>query len=278
MKMKISGGDLLDMTSAVKVSRSNEQEALMILKDNRWMVKSAGPADVLMSAILMPAEAMESYERRGYDEIGLNTEAIDNFVSSRNDTITLEMEDRALHMDDGDTHVRLATIIPEQVAGATRSAPDVDYEITINNSPDFIKDFIKRAEEVVGASHYYMGAREDGFYLYAPHDNGSIDRRIEWDEFDGHELNWEVNNEGPNDAHTPKEDKAVDVIMGTDFTNSMKAIEDEGVINIGNHFPMRWLFDKSEEGEPGMKVTFIQTPRVNNDQENVIPQKIIDKY
>lgn len=276
MEMEINSGDLQDAIEAVDVS--GREEAVMVLHDDSWVIKSRGPANVIMAAVLMPERAMKSYDKGRYELIGLPTTKLDEFLGSRDDTVAMWMEKRALHVDDGGTHARLATIDPDIVDGHMEGSPSVEYEVSFNSSVDVIKDFANKADNLLTTGSYFLSARNSGLYLYAEGDNGQLDRHIPWDEFDSHHIDWSVDNEGPEGSLTPSVHEGTDVILAIDFTQELKKIDDNSRISIGNHQPLKILFDKSENGKEGMKVTFIQTPRTDMGGDNSLPDKVVKQY
>lgn len=276
MRLKMNSGDLQDAISAIQITANDE--ALMMLEDDRWMIKSADEASVLMAAILMPRGAMKEYERNGYERVGLPINKIDKFISGRTDTVTIWMEERALHIDDGSTHVKLATIDPDAVEGHMSGAPTVEHEVMFEGSLDTIKDFVNRADDVLTTGYYLISTREQGLFLYAEGDNGQMTEFISWSDFDNYEIDWSINNEGPNGSIVPEAQKGTDAIMSIEWSQQLVSISDEAKIYVGNHIPIRILFDKSEDRDAGMKVSLIQTPRIDQSGRNTMPQEVIDHY
>lgn len=273
MEMEINGGKLLDGMKAIKATLNDE--ALITLKDDRWMVKSMDEAEVLMSAILVPESAMESYDKGGYDRVGVEIDKITNFVRSKSDTIKLWMEERALHMSDGSDHARIATVDPDSVKGHMQAAPNINFEVMVDGSPDSLLDFISRQGDIVNSSTYTLGAREQGIVIYADGDNGSMDRGIEFDEFDDYNIDWSVDNGTDTEgSHTPSEDKAIDVIMSADITSQLKTPYDTCKMFIANQSPMKFLF---EEEDSDMKISFIQAPRIDNKGRSTIPDRTVEE-
>ena len=273
MKMEIEGGKLLDGLKAIKATLNNE--ALITLKDDRWMIKSMDEAEVLMSAILVPESSMESYDKGGYDRVGIQIDKVTSFVRSRNDTIRLWMEERALHMSDGSDHARIATVDPDSVKGHMQAAPKINFEVMVDTDPDFLLDFISRQSDIVNSGTYTLGAREEGIVIYADGDNGSMDTGIEFDEFDDYTIDWSVDNGTETEgAHTPSEDHAIDVIMSSDITSQLKTPYDTCELYIANQSPMKFLF---QDEDAGMKISFIQAPRIDNKGRSTIPDRTVEE-
>lgn len=276
MELTINSGDLQDALEAIDIS--GRDKAVMALNEDNWIIKSSDPANVLMAAVLVPKSAMGTYNPGGYESVGLPVGRMDDFIEGRSDLITMRMEERALHVDDGNTHARLATVNPDAVEGHMPSVPNIEYEVTFTSSVDLIKNFVRKADNVLNTSFYFISARESGLYLYTEGDNGQIDRYNSWDDFDNYEIDWSVGNDGPTGSLDPETHKGTDCIMSTDFTSDIKKIDDDSVISIGNHIPLRVLYDKSGNSSGGMKISLMQTPRIDQSGENRIPERIIEKY
>lgn len=275
MRMQIEGEVLEDLCEAIKSTGHNE--GLMDLKDDRWMITSEGPASVILSAVLVPEPSMEVYDRNGYEKVGVRLDKIIEFVKrTDSELVNMWIDKRTLNIEenDGNTHAELATIDIDSVAGKTDKGLNIEHEVKFESEFDFIRDFISIIEEITNTDHYFIGCRENGLYLYGEHDNGKMDTFNSWDEFDNVEINWDVNNSDV--GHTPSEDKAIDVIFGCGFSKEIHHPTDKAHISIGNHFPMRILY----ELDNGAKVSYFQTPRIpdSSSSRDVLPENVIEKH
>lgn len=276
MKMQISSSGMEKAINAVQ--SAGWSEAVMSLKDDRWMMASQGPANVILAAVLVTEPSMEVYERNGYDGIGLDLNNILEFVKrTDSDLVNMWMNKRTLNIeeDDGNAHVELATIDIDSIEGRVEGGLDVEYEVKFRNDFSMISDFISNADNIINTDHYFIGGRENGLYLYAEHDNGKMDDYYSWDDLDDVEIDWSVDNYADR-GHRPAEEHAIDSIMGSDFTKELYHPKDEAHISIGNHFPMRVLY----ELDNGIKISYFQTPRLpdSDSARAVIPDSIIQKH
>lgn len=274
MQMQISSDSIEHISEGVMATGNDE--GVIRLKDDRWMITSEGAASVILSAVLVPEESMEIYDRRGYDAVGVKLDKLLKFVKrTDSDMVNIWMEERTLNIEenDGNAHVELATLDIDTVSGRTDKALNINHEVRFQSSFDFIIDFIRQTDDIVNADSFIIGCRNNGLYLYSEYDNARIDNFYEWDEFDDVELDWEVNNYREL-GHEPAKDEAIDVILGSDFTKELYHPEDTAHISIGNHFPMRILY----ETEDGIKISYFQTPRLPKSEDviTIIPERVIE--
>lgn len=253
-------------------------EAVLELHDSRWLLKMRGPSNVILVAMMIPEEQMEQYDRGGYERIGLKLPMVETFVSSGSEYVNMWMESRTLWMqDDEGAEAKIATVDPETVAGVMDGTIKTDFEVELSSSLDIFTDFINRGEDMTGDDNYMISCREEGLYLYMRGDNSTYRKFYEWDEFGGHNIDWSINNLGEADtALVPKNDKGLDVIMSTDFTKSINDLDDEAAISIANHHPMKIVYDKlGDENKPPIKVSYIQTPRIDEDW-GTLPEEALE--
>lgn len=279
MYQKIKARNLLTTIDAVDSARGTDQEFAMELKDDSWVVMSKGEANVIMASVFVPRVAMAEYDRNNYDTVGIYGSKVKAFIEDEDDFIEMEMEQRTLHLRDGSASADLATINSDAIGGRIDKAPSIDHEVKVTGGFDEIIDFINRAEGMLNTGSYMIGAREDGVYLYTAGDNGKMSQRLPWDTFDGHEIDWSVNNKPPGEGHIPKKDKAIDAIMGIDYTKTLNTLEGDLKMAIGNHMPLRLLYETvGDDGNAtGMKVNYYQTPRIDESDNAIIPDKVIEK-
>lgn len=279
MYQKIKAENLQTTIKAVESTATDDTEFVMDLEDDHWIVYSKDQANVIFTSVLVPHTAMAEYDRNNYDTIGVDGDKIKGFIQSKNDWIELEMMERTLNIDDGDVSADLATIDPEAVSGRVNKAPDIEHEVIVEGGFDRIISFVERAQSVLNTGNYYIGGREDGVYLYTSGDNGKMSQRIPWDEFDGYELDWSVDNDPPGNGHQPAEDHAFDCIMGIEYTKSLNTLDGNVKMALGNHMPLRLLYYDLDDdnNETGIKVNYYQTPRINDSGMSKIPDKIIEE-
>lgn len=273
MRMKTKGEVLLNVIEAVK--STGHKEGLMELKDDRWLVKSVDPATVIVTAVRVPDMMLLEWDKGNLDALGLPLDAIEAFIGgNRSDEIEMWTEQTTIHMDDGNTHLRRASIDTQSVHGKTDTIPNINHEVVLRSDLDFLTDFIKKADEVIGSSHYYVGAREEGLYLFARADNGHLDRFFKWSTFDDVEINWDHNNLGPGNALIPAEDHGIDTIQGIDYTNEINTFDEKAEIRFANHHPTQIVYNLDDEDRTGMSVAYIQAPRLDEEGDSCIPEEI----
>lgn len=287
MKMEIEAGLLLDVFKGAR--SAGVDEGVMKFKDEYWVMKCHGDENVNLFAARAPSQCMDLYEPGGIDKLGLDFNKIENFVSSRNDTISLEAEDMTLHIEDEYTHARLATIRPDAVGGNASALPKNDHEVKYYGDFNEIMKFIDKAENVIGSDDFMMSPREEGLYLYASGDNGDLDHFKPWDDIvagdsvsSSLDIDWSVDNQVDEDGNpkmgsslVPSVDKGMDCKMSIDFTNNIEVLADQCQICLANHAPMKLLFDLGN----GLKTSYFQAPRISEQAGiDTMPDSVIEKY
>lgn len=280
MYQKIKAANLLTMIDAVEsASAQDSPEFVMDLYDDKWIVMSKDESNVILASVLVPRTAMDEYDRNNYDALAMDTGRLKSFIEDSSSIIEMQLDQRRLHIREGGVEAELATLDPENVTGKASQSPKIEHEVKVKGGLNNITDFIRRVEGVLNTGSYYLGAREDGVYLYSRGDNGQMSKRIPWDDLDGHEIDWSINNKPPGKGHVPQDDHAVDSILSIDFTKSLNTLEGDVKLGIGNHIPLRILYQNvgDSDEDSGMMVNYYQTPRIDEGEGSTIPQKIIEK-
>lgn len=276
MIIKSEPKHLKNMIEAVR--SIGRDEAVMKLKENRWLVMSRDGSNVLMTATRVPRQSMEEYDKGGYEAIGLPITPLNKFITKSGGEVTIEMDidsdqPGAIHITQGRSHAKLANIDVEGISGRMDGGVKVDWEVTIASiDTSKLSDFSQHAQEVIGVDNFYISCREEGMYLFARGDNGDVDMFHPWDEFeDGADIDWSVNNPGEGNALVPKEDKGTDVIISAEHFDDINMFGDTASLDVGNHIPIRLRF---QEGDSDF--AYIQAPRIDmDDRGHTLPEDIL---
>lgn len=257
MQMEINAGDFLDIITCAK--KTHKEEGVIVFKDDKWLLKTKGPANILMHAVRVPRESMERYDRRGVEQVGIDYNWVEKFIDSRSGTLGIQLDGHSLHLYQGDDHINMGTISPDQIDAAVPGLPNVDYEVVFDASPSVLMDFAEKVKDYVTDGAIYISPREDALYLYHASDNYELDRRIDWDDIEGGpEFNWEINNLGREGCHIPKDDHAADVLQDIQALTDMKLVTDTVSIYTGNYIPLKVVMNL----DSGIDMSYIQAPRM----------------
>lgn len=281
MRIKMKGKEWLRIHQAVKAT--TWEEALMELKEDRWLIKAADPAQAIMVAVLVPRRSMTEYEKGDRNKLGFDLGKIETFIDDPEEDLDFYMEDNYIQLDQGRSHASIAHIVIEDIESKVPGAPDIEHEVHIKNeSTEFLHNFIDKADDMLTTGHYYIGARDDGIYLYASGDVGQIDDFYPWEDFDDYEIDWSINNSPASGGNVPEETHAIDTIQSIDWSMEMpfrdRDIMEGGTLSLGNHIPTKLLLDTSDSKQDGVMMSFFQMPRIDENDANKIPDKVINSY
>lgn len=261
MKLKINGGLLDDLFSAPNVV---QDEGVMVLKENHWLIKSRGPSDVLMAAVMCPRDAMEEYDTRGVDKVGVRFQPIRNFIKSKSQDLEMEYTNKGqFRLSQGTTTVRITGVEPEYVSGYMSEGPSIDYAVTATGDVSPFKNFFDMADNVVGSDQFLICARDEKLYLYSFEDQNDIVEKIDWDDFDEHSIDWSKGLSSAKSAVDPQEDNAADSMFSVDVAEDIKWVEDEATLYLDNNAPAKFVFTTEE----GAKISYIMAPRLSESGE-----------
>lgn len=272
MFQKIDGGLLLDLVDASVATL--QPEGVMLLKDDRWIMKVRDESNVLMFATRVTKEAMEEYSKTDYERLGIRFDSLKDSVFSKSDSVELEVVDHKLHVRQQGYDASLSMTDPEYVSGVAQKVPQVDWCVEAEGDLSFIKDFVKRADKILGASSFSISPRENNLYLYAEHDGEELTKKYPWSDFESVEINWDIGEDPPGSGgNVPGESKAADTILAIDYAKDLTFIDDEGTLFVDNHTPIKLLFDTRE----GVDASYFFSPRISNDDiRSTMPNEAAD--
>lgn len=265
MFIEMNAGDLKEVIRSVEATQ--QDEGVLLLKEDKWLMKAVGDATVLMFATLVPEDAMIEYEKGDTDEVGIRLSDITDMIDDTSDPITLELENKKLIIEHGGYEASVPTIDPSVVSGVARQSPDADHCVSFDMDFSRFTSFLSKADNVADTGHYFMSAREDGLYLYAEHDNSEVRKRYAWDSMDNVAIDFAAGQSPPQGGHDPAVDAAVDTILALDFTQRINEIASTARFHIDNHYPVKFVF----ETESGIKGSYILSPRMPGGDSMVTP-------
>lgn len=271
MKFQMEGREIYNIfDSADKLSTD---EAVVKFKDDRWLMKGKDGSNTILFAVMVPEDAMKQYQKRGIDRIGARFGPIKDFTPKNSQLCTFEFKDSKLHATDGDFSAKMPTTAINAVKYPVEKVPSVDAPIVIQGDLDKIMDAVTRIENITGTDHVFISARENNIYVWGKHDASSADKVIPMEEFDNKQVDWSKASDSEIADYDAEKDKRTETIMSIELLKSIKQIADEGTFYLGNHNPMKFVF----ESEAGVKMSWIITPRIPSpDKRSSIPQEIIE--
>lgn len=251
---------MLDIIDAAQAAQ--DDEGIMRLKDDRWVMKVVDEGTVVMFAVRVTEEAMEEYTKGEYEKLGVRFPGIKDSIFTKTENVEMEVLDHKLHVRQQGYDAGLALTDPQYVSGDAQHAPDVTWAVEATGDISFIKDFVKRADSIIGASSFSISPRPNHLYLYAEEDNEDLVKKYPWEDFDDFWIDWSVGGEPPGSGgNIPAQDKACDTILSIDYAKELKFIEDEGTIHVDNHTPVKILFDTMD----GVDASYFFSPRISSD-------------
>lgn len=271
MEQVINAGD---MKAVIEAGESSfVDEGVMTLKEDRWMMKTISPDKSILSACLVPEDALSEYEKGPEELVGINFDHFNSFIESKTSDLRIRVDGREMHLYEGDDHVRLATIDPDAVESAIPNAPDLSYEVKVTGDVGELTAFANKVNKFEEDGWIMFSPREEGLYMHSMGDNWNLDRRLDWDDFEDHELDWSAN-AGKEHKHgvTPEDEKGVDVIQGVDNIQPVNMPADTATIFFSNHMPTKLLF----ELDSGIKISYILSPRLptTDSTSEMLPDRI----
>lgn len=276
MKFTIDRDKLHSVVKGAKAT--GRPEAVIWLKDDRWLMKCISKSDVVMFGAAITDKVMDDYERGDMDELGIGLDKMDSFLASRNDDkVTVELiETKAkvhkLELSCGNSGIGIPVIAPEYVEGKAQQAPDIDYCVSFTGDIKFLTNFVKESDNVVGSSSFMISPREGLMYLYSVADDTDNWERKHWEDFDDYSIDWSKGFYEADHYKNPEEDHAVDSMLSVDWFKGIELISDEGTVFVDNHAPVKILFDTEE----GMKASYFVSPRIAADGEvSRLPNRIV---
>lgn len=258
MELEMKSSILKDCIDAISATKNDD--ALITLKDDRWIVKSVGPSDVIMAGLRVTTDGMEHYDRRGAEEVGLVIEPLQKFLSSAGDTVRLEYTEKGRFVASSDNStIRFTGVVPDSVMGHMSKAPSKDYPVEVYGDMGVMSDFMSRADKIIGTDHFMLSPREEGLYTYAEKDNNDTWDLFEWEDFDNHSIDWSIaDDDGPSDID-PVSDKAIDSMYSLDVAQNIKFSGYDARLHMSNHGPFKLLLDAHD----GVSISYMMAPRVS---------------
>jgi len=257
------------------VASVEQDEILLTLKEDRIISKMAGGASALMTAVRVSDNELEEYDTMGDEEIAFQFTKVKNFIPSGDTLVTLDSSDNKLDITAGSAHLQMGMLRPDSLEGNVPSPPSNNYEAVASGKSDHIRDFINKAEDVVGSTAYFLCAKDEGIYLYADADTGGMDDFIPADEFDTYETDWSANDDYGDAPANAGSNERIDAIMSTEMTSSMADVNDRCIMHFADNMPMKWLYTGEEGGRTGVDISYIQAPRVSDEGKDKVPDSVI---
>lgn len=268
MHIEMNGGDIKDL---LKAAESCRHEGVMLLKDGKWLLKTIGPDQALMFNTRVTKKAMESYDNGGAEKMGIKYKSILNSINSSNKDVRIEADlgsgAHKLKVTQGGFTAGLTLVNTDYVEGVGQGVPSVDWPVEVEGDVSFLRDFIDRADTIVGQDYFFVSPREEGLYLYTEKDNQDLVMRKEWDSFKTSIVDWDKgspSDEADGNDLNPPEDKGTDAVFSLNWADAIRFIESEAKFRFGNHSPMHVVFNT----DSGIDASYFLAPRFQIESES----------
>lgn len=277
MKIEINAGELSDMLDSATAYR---EEGLFNLEPDGILLRVHEYSNTALYATFIPDDAMEEYDRGEFNRLGVNLEWMDDFVPSKDSTITLEVKQDSsglerLYIHTSNRTYSTSLIDPDQVSGVPEQIPDIEYPVTITMDPSDFMDFVSDAGKIrddADSGSFVLSAREGLFYLYSSYDDSEVTDKLHWEDFDDYELDFDAAHPSDGSPHNPNQDKIIETFMSLGLTNSMNHNTDEIRVQFGHMKPMK-IVGRSENG---IMHSYLVPPRIPTDDEKAtLPERVI---
>lgn len=263
MKLRMKVNDMMDVVKAVDsvLIEVNNRDMVMHFADGKWIVKSQAQNNTMAAGIQVNTSAMEEYEKRGVDKLGIKVEELKDFLKGADGTFEMEYnpEVNKLYYRDGKAELETSVIDPNAIATDSDRFPSADLPIRIKcDVDDFIGD-IPRMAKIVDKSAVNFEARPNHFYTHMSGDSSNMVSAKEWSEFEDYSIDW---------GHEEILDVDYKVSLCTfahEFLTNMHQPSDDVIIEMGTHTIMLLKYTDME----GMSITYFLAPRIpDNDRKS----------
>lgn len=273
MKLKINGGDLKDVIDSLQGTLNDD--AVFKFKEDRILIKSADPGGNMMVAVLIPEDAMDTYDKGNLDKMGFDLETMDNFLASKTKPFSISYDGDKLHYAQDGMKLSTRGIEPDYVEGKVDSTPQLDYAVEFEGDVSWIFDFIKRLDSTVGTDHWFISPRDGAIYVYGEKDDTSMSDFEHWEDFDDYSIDWSKARI-PDDVNVPdpEEEHVTTNIYSLNYAKNFNKVSDHATVYLDNHGPIRIVF----ETDAGVKISTILTPRIpSNDGRATLPDGVAEE-
>lgn len=256
MEFTMDIDDFTDVTKAVK--SVGQDEMYVEFGPDRWVVKSQGPAEVLMTACKVTEDIMHNYKKEETESLGLDIEVIANFISGSSGKMTMRYDDsvKKLYVSDGNLQMEMGTLIEESINGVARSFPKIEYPVRVYNNLNFLNDFIKKTNSSISSGSFIIEARKNNLYIYSQKDEKSVVYDIQWEQLDDCQIDWSSDNIRDNTAGSS---------FSLDFMEELYKPSQEAALSFGADMPAKLYFEQ----EDGVDITHVIAPRISKSDNSV---------
>lgn len=277
MKIEMESSELY---SVIEEANAYREEGLLQLMENGILIRMHDWSNTALYAGMIPKDAMESYDRGEFNEIGVRMDFLKDFLPDNSDNVTLTLEDTKMLIKGGDRQYRMGLKEPDSVAGVPDQVPELDLGVTVENDPDWLLDFAQDSYSKIHNSKdegFYISARDGALYLWANGDVNDVDEAIHWEDFDDYDTDWancvQEDNAGAKKlGYTPEDDHIVHTMISTAFLRPIKKVEGTTRIEFDDWTPMKIVTEKDN----GIKHSWMIPPRLpTQDTPAEIPDRII---
>jgi len=285
MKLKMNGGDMLDILSSVKGTDQNE--LLLEFKNDRVITKTADPGGNMMVATLIPPESMDEYEQGNLktsdgrsNQLGIHVDRLSNFIEERDKDLKFTIDDdthKISYRQEG-SELNTRGIIPDAVEGKTNKVPSMDWACEFTGDIEWLFSFWDKLNTIVNTDHWMISPREGAIYVYGYKDDTSMNEYQHWEDFDDYRIDWDIARTPKDvgdhdDARNPSKEHAMDSIFSLDYAKSFNRVQDKATVYLDNHAPIRILF----ETDNGVKISVILSPRIPASGSSATLPEEVDK-
>lgn len=280
MKFKMEQGTLHDLLKAAHKATGRD-EGLLEFKDSGWMLKCKSEDTVIIFVTKVPDSEMEEYERGGVDTLGFRFNQFLKFLGTNDNTVTFETHQTSagvnkLRASKGNKTAEIPLVDSEFIEGVPDTVPSLEWPVHFSGDVKFIKKFINDARNITGKKGaYFVSPREGMLYLYSSHDDSRYWESFHWEDFDDYDIDWSEGDQEKDLYMNPPEDKAMDSMFSLEWSNDLYFMADEGRVSVGNHKPMRIVFNTGND----IRAAYIIAPRLptKDNKTATLPEDIIEK-
>ena len=255
-------------------------EGIMNFLDKGVLLRVTDPGDTGVYSMLIPADSMETYERRGMDELGFDFSNIIPFLSNSNDLVQMEVvaEDNSVVkviLTVGSREYTVPAVETQYINGSPDRVPELDYSFVADMEWDFVNSFIKDFHKIKdNGGGIYLSVQNGMMWLWAKDDDNEIKDFIHLEDMELSELDYSSAYINDDIDLNPRESEEIHNLMGKDVLRSLSISTDRVRFHMDNYSPIKVV----SEHDTGLKQSWIITPRIpKQDSYRKIPENVITR-
>lgn len=272
---------------------TNNEEAVMEYKDNKWLMKSQSEDNVLFAGCMVTEDGMKRYQKPDHGDMGIRLGPMKKWLAGVKGNVTISSVNRQgsnkMRLEDGSgKKLTIPYTDPQYVNGRIDNIPSMDYGVSFTIETDRFKDFINDSYSIIDASCFYISTAEGLLILYSARDQYENEDVIHAEDLHSFSVDWDKcmspneNPKIPSGAKIPSEDKRTDSILSIDFARSLSFYTDRIKVVCDNHAPVKFVMDFEDDSKydnipsGAVKASYIAAPRISEKvDQTTIPDEVI---